>query len=67
MRRILVENARRKQGPQHGGGWHRIDLDEAVAATGEHADRLLDFDAVLTVQAVDPLAARLVELRYSRV
>src|SRR3954466_15633481 len=26
MRRILVENARRKQGPVHGGGWHRLDL-----------------------------------------
>ena len=65
MRRILVENARRKQGPAHGGGWHRVDLDEAVAGAAEPADRVLDFDDALTrLQAVDPLAARLVSLRY---
>src|SRR5437764_11021127 len=65
MRRILVENARRKQGPVHGGGWHRLDLDEAIVGAAEPADRVLDFDDVLTrLQAVDPLAARLVSLRY---
>jgi RNA polymerase sigma factor (TIGR02999 family) len=65
MRRILIENARRKQGPVHGGGWHRIDLDEAVGGVVEPADQVLDFDEVLTrLQDVDPLAARLVSLRY---
>src|SRR5690242_21952171 len=28
MRRILVEDARRKRGPRHGGGFHRVNLDE---------------------------------------
>ena len=65
MRRILVETARRKQSSKHGGDWSRINLDEAVAGTLEPVDRLLDFDEVLTqFQATDPLAARLVELRY---
>src|SRR5262245_29186927 len=31
MRRILVENARRKQRVRHGGGRQRIDLDHACA------------------------------------
>jgi len=65
MRRILVENARRKKTEKHGGGWHRVDLDEAVAAADERPDRLLELDVVLDrLQAIDALAARLVELRY---
>ena len=65
MRRILVEAARRKQGPVRGGGWCRIDLDEATAGVDQPPDRLLDLDRALSgLQAIDPVAARLVELRY---
>jgi RNA polymerase sigma factor (TIGR02999 family) len=65
MRRILVEAARRKQAPKHGGGRHRLDLDEVAARVDEPADQLLDLDRALArLRAVDPLAARLVELRY---
>jgi RNA polymerase sigma factor (TIGR02999 family) len=65
MRRILVENARRKKASKYGGGWQRLNLDEAVVGTNDFAERLVDFDEVLTrLQAVDPLAARLVGLRY---
>jgi RNA polymerase sigma factor (TIGR02999 family) len=65
MRRILVEAARRKHGPRRGGGWGRIDLDEAVAGPADAPDRLLDLDAALTrLRGVDPVAARVVELRY---
>src|SRR5262245_33646705 len=54
MRRILIEQARRKRSPKHGGGWRRIDLDEAVPVTDESADRLLDLDRALTqLRAVD--------------
>ena len=33
MRRILIDNARRKQADKHGGGWQRHDLLEAALAT----------------------------------
>ena len=33
MRRILVENARRKQRLKHGGGHERLNLDEVEAVT----------------------------------
>jgi RNA polymerase sigma factor (TIGR02999 family) len=45
MRRILVENARRKQTQKRGGGWQRQPL-EAVAAPETH-EELLALDAAL--------------------
>jgi RNA polymerase sigma factor (TIGR02999 family) len=65
MRRILVENARRKQAHKHGGGRQRRDLDaEALVAAEPNLD-LLALDAALHRLAEhDPLKARLVELRY---
>jgi RNA polymerase sigma factor (TIGR02999 family) len=33
MRRILIDNARRKRRPKHGGDRHRIDFDTAFPAT----------------------------------
>ena len=47
MRRILVENARRKRRIKHGGGRHRVDLDEAVLAIDGPADELLAVDEAL--------------------
>jgi RNA polymerase sigma factor (TIGR02999 family) len=65
MRRILVEQARRKQAAKHGGGRQRLDLHEVPARVDEPADQLLDLDRALArLWAADPLAARLVELRY---
>jgi RNA polymerase sigma factor (TIGR02999 family) len=65
MRRILVENARRKGRVRHGGGRRRVDLDEAVSAGLEPSGDLLDLDEALTrLEAADPMAARLVKLRY---
>ena len=65
MRRILVDNARRKQTHKHGGDRQRQDLDaEALAAPEPDVD-LLALDAALRRLAEhDPLKARLVELRY---
>ena len=65
MRRILVDQARRKQTHKHGGGRQRHDLDgEAVVAPEPNVD-LLALDAALTRLAQqDPLKAKLVELRY---
>ena len=68
MRRILVENARRKLSAKHGGGWRRCDVDavdaEAVAASEPEMD-LAALDAALNRLAeLDPQKAKLVELRY---
>ena len=65
MRRILVDNARRKQSQKRGGDRRRLDLDQVTAATSEHADDVLDIDAALGgLAATDPQAADLVKLRY---
>jgi RNA polymerase sigma factor (TIGR02999 family) len=64
MRRILIDRARARRTGKRGGGWHRLALD-AAADLAESADDLLDFDDALTrLRAVDPAAARLVELRF---
>jgi RNA polymerase sigma factor (TIGR02999 family) len=65
MRRILVENARRKKTRKHGGDQRRADLDlDALVASGPEMD-LLALDAALDRLAErDPQKARLVELRY---
>ncbi len=65
MRRILVENARRKQAPKHGGGRQRQGLDADALLAPEPDLDLLALDAALQRLAEhDPLKARLVELRY---
>jgi RNA polymerase sigma factor (TIGR02999 family) len=65
MRRILVENARRKGAERHGGGWARHELIDADLAVDTSGDDLFAVDEALTrLAAADPRAARLVELRF---
>jgi RNA polymerase sigma factor (TIGR02999 family) len=65
MRRILVENARRKRGPKHGGNLKRQDLDEAALAAPDLPDDLLELDAALDKLArIDARKAELVKLRF---
>jgi RNA polymerase sigma factor (TIGR02999 family) len=65
MRRILIENARRKQRHKHGGGMDRHDLDAAALAAPEADEDLLALDAALRKLAErDPQKAKLIELRY---
>jgi RNA polymerase sigma factor (TIGR02999 family) len=69
MRRILVDNARRKKAVRHGGRRRRLDLDEArsVADDGgpDSALDLVDLDEAITKLAQEsPAKAKLVELRY---
>jgi RNA polymerase sigma factor (TIGR02999 family) len=64
MRRILVENARRKQGVKHGGRRHRVPLAEFHRITESPQD-LLDLDEALTrLAAEDPDKAKMVQLRF---
>ena len=65
MRRILIENARRKGRPKHGGGRARLDLDSVDIPAPQMDDNALALDDALTELAVaDPQAAELVKLRY---
>jgi RNA polymerase sigma factor (TIGR02999 family) len=63
MRRILVEQARRKARVRHGGGRHRLDLDAVQLSVDMPVDQLLTLDEALTRLAErDPQTARLVDL-----
>jgi RNA polymerase sigma factor (TIGR02999 family) len=65
MRRILVDNARRKQAERHGGGWLRHELLEAELAIDSTGDDFFGVDEALSRLAVrEPEIARLVELRF---
>jgi RNA polymerase sigma factor (TIGR02999 family) len=65
MRRILVENARRKKAEKHGGGWQRQELIDAELAVDSTGDDLFAVDEALTHFAAEhPRAARLVHLRF---
>jgi RNA polymerase sigma factor (TIGR02999 family) len=63
MRRILIENARRKQADKHGGGKRRLNLDHADELAAAAADDLLALDEALErLVRHDPKAAELVKL-----
>jgi RNA polymerase sigma factor (TIGR02999 family) len=65
MRRILVENARRKRGLKHGGDRKRQALDPDCVAAPEAADELLALDeALFRLAESEPKVAELVTLRY---
>ena len=65
MRRILVDQARRKQADKHGGGRVRVDLPKDLAAPEARGDDLVALDEALSqLERHDPDAARLVKLRY---
>ena len=65
MRRILVENARRRRSVKHGGACRRVNLDEAAPCAPEPAEELLALDEALDRLArEDPRKAELVQLRY---
>ena len=65
MRRILVDSARRKRRPKHGGDRHRVDLDDAGDAIAPPVADLLALDEALAkLAAEDQDSADLVKLRY---
>jgi RNA polymerase sigma factor (TIGR02999 family) len=65
MRRILVDRAREKGTMKRGGRLHRIDVDAIDLATTATPDQLLAVDEALArLSADDPIAGRIVELRY---
>ena len=65
MRRILIENARRKKRPKHGGDRRRVDLEHAdLDYLDAPAELLLIDEAIDQLAAEDAQAAQLVKLRY---
>jgi RNA polymerase sigma factor (TIGR02999 family) len=65
MRRIMVENARRKQRPKHGGDRDQQELHPDLAAAPEAGEDMLALDEALTRLALqEPQVAQLVQLRY---
>jgi RNA polymerase sigma factor (TIGR02999 family) len=65
MRDILVEQARRKAGPKHGGGLQRQELDEACAVLEPPSENVLAVnEALAELEGQDPLKAQIVLLRY---
>jgi RNA polymerase sigma factor (TIGR02999 family) len=66
MRRILVENARRKGRRRHGGGMARVDVNvpAGVAVNAPDDDLLAVHDALDDLERVDREAAQVVKLRY---
>lgn len=64
MQRILVDNARRKRRPKHGGDRYRVELID-MPMTDERADQLVALEAALEKLAAEsPEKANLVRLRY---
>ncbi len=67
MRRILVENARRKKSDKHGGRQRRVELDglEAAGKTSPDPESLIALDEALRrLSQVDSAKAEVVKLRY---
>jgi len=65
MRRVLVENARRKGRQKRGGQFHRVELQEADLVVNAPSDQLLAVDEALRELADEsPDKAELVKLRF---
>jgi RNA polymerase sigma factor (TIGR02999 family) len=67
MRRILIENARRKKSLKSGGAHQRVDFNNAIAAIENYtySDDLIALDDALTkLSKKDKTKAELVNLRY---
>ncbi len=65
MRRILIDNARKKNCQKRGGDWHRTELDVDAIGTPESPEDVLRVHEVLDQFAEeDPESAELVKLRF---
>jgi RNA polymerase sigma factor (TIGR02999 family) len=65
MRRILIDNARRKQRLKRGGAQQRVDLEKADITFEDPSTNIIALDEALEKLAQeDPVKADLVKLRY---
>jgi RNA polymerase sigma factor (TIGR02999 family) len=65
MRRILIENARRKKAEKCGGALRRVNLDDVDVPADARSEDVLALDEALSrLAAEDPTKAELVKLRF---
>jgi RNA polymerase sigma factor (TIGR02999 family) len=64
MRRILVDSARRKGRPKHGGDRQQVDLDQALSVADPSENLVALDDALAKLAAQEPIKAEVVKLRY---
>ena len=65
MRRILIDNARRKRRPKHGGDRQRVELNETCGLADDRAEQvLLVSDALDKLAQEAPDKAAFVKLRF---
>ena len=65
MRRILVENARRKKSLMHGGGLKRVDWEQVeLAETTPPAELLVLDEALNELATTNPDTVELIKLRF---
>lgn len=68
MRRLLIDQTRRKQAAKRGGEQHRLPLDDGLAIAPPDEGRALDLlaldEAIAELEAEHPEKARLVKLRF---
>lgn len=65
MRRILIEQARRKNSQKRGGGQHRVELSDADIVDSDNPLDLIALDEALSrLEREDPRAAQVVKLRF---
>jgi RNA polymerase sigma factor (TIGR02999 family) len=65
MRRILVDQARHKRRPKHGGDWKRVSLEDVLSVSQSPREDLVALDEALTrFAAQEPIKAELVKLRF---
>ena len=65
MRRILIDHARHHRAVKRGGGRRRVPLETCVAVTEDwNVEQTALGEALEELQAVDPRAGRIVELRF---
>lgn len=65
MRRILVDNARRRKAVKHGGDFQRVELEDHGLPVRPVPDEIIAVDEALTrLTAEDPAAAQIVQLHF---
>lgn len=65
MRRILVENARRKQSLKRGRKWQQVDLSDDISVDASLPIDILTFEEALAdLEQHDAQAAQIVKLRF---